>query len=81
MKHLGVMKYAVDNFMEKRGRNGGVGWDWKVGTSFRNEPESGGAMSSIKMLFGFKTIRIRIRILLSNRGPTRGKVITVIHKQ
>jgi hypothetical protein len=26
-------------------------------------------------------IRIRIRILLSNRGPTRGKVITVIHKQ
>ena len=24
---------------------------------------------------------IRIRILLSNRGPTRGKVITVIHKQ
>jgi hypothetical protein len=27
MKHLGVMKYAVDNFMEKRGRNGGVGWD------------------------------------------------------
>jgi hypothetical protein len=24
---LGVMKYAVDNFMEKRGRNRGVGWD------------------------------------------------------
>jgi hypothetical protein len=23
---------------------------------------------------------IRIRILLSNRGPTRGKIITVIHK-
>ena len=28
------------------------------------------------MLYG-----IRIRILLSNRGPTKGKVITVIHKQ
>ena len=26
-------------------------------------------------------IRIRIRIVLSNRRPTRGKVITVIHKQ
>jgi hypothetical protein len=24
-------------------------------------------------------IRIRIRIVLSNRGPTCGKVITVIH--
>ena len=28
-----------------------------------------------------KAIRIRIRISLSNRGPTRGKVITVIYKQ
>ena len=26
-------------------------------------------------------VSIRIRIVLSNRGPTRGKVITVIHKQ
>jgi hypothetical protein len=29
----------------------------------------------------FHGIRIRIRMLLSNRGHTRGKVITVIHKQ
>ena len=33
------------------------------------------------LLFKKIYIRIRIRILLSNRGPTRGKVITVIHKQ
>jgi hypothetical protein len=32
------------------------------------------------MIFLEMQIRIRIRILLSNRGPTRGKVITVIHK-
>ena len=31
--------------------------------------------------FGCIRIRIRIRIVLSNRGPPRGKVITVIHKQ
>jgi hypothetical protein len=34
-----------------------------------------------KKAFWNRYIRIRIRILLSNRGPTRGKVITVIHKQ
>ena len=36
-------------------------------------------LSNESKLLDYAYIRIRIRILLSNRGPTRGKIITVIH--